>query len=203
MLVAGMLAAHISSRAAPKISAATSSFRLTLPSFVDLDGDLKADGISLFSNGFDKTIRIRFGNLRTRELKFVGKAPDIGSVVAYDINHDGYVDLIWASGSSQKNAVVLENDGEGNFSAATDITHYAAELNALLSTNDPSDHPQLRSEHQAQISNNASGQEVALVDWGQPCASDFQYVSTRDFGCFDHRSPVLTYLRKRGPPFIS
>ena len=202
VIVAGLVVAHVSSRAALRISEARSSGRLTLPPFLDLDGDLKADGISLFSNGFDKTVRIRFGNSRTRELKFVGRTSDTGSIVAYDINHDGYVDLIWASESS-KNAVVLENDGQGNFSAATDTTHYAAELDALLSTDAPSDYPQLRSEHQAQISTNASPQEAARVDGDQLCAPNFQNVSTRDFGCPDHRSPVLTYLRKRGPPFIS
>jgi hypothetical protein len=203
MMAACASIARTSQHGAPKVSPTAQVLpRIRLPLFVDLDGDFRADSISLISNGFDKTIRIKFGNLRNGELNFVGKSPDAGNLVAYDINHDGHPDLIWDSGLGQKTAVVLINDGTGNFTPVKDNSPYASEISALLGTDDPSDQYFLRGERQAQILTTSSSSDIELVANRQLSVAKDHQPYFQDFGICAKKSIVLTYLRKRGPPLL-
>src|SRR5215813_2670617 len=118
----------------PKVPA-----ELNLPVAYDLDNDLRADYLSLLSNGFDKTIQIRFGNARNRKLTFTSVSANPGTLLADDIDHDGDLDLIWLASLDQKTAVVWINDGSGDFSEAADSAQYGAELNRVISESDSPD----------------------------------------------------------------
>jgi len=102
-----------------------------------LDKDTVADRITLESNGFEKTIHIRFGDSRKQYIGFSTGCNEEGRLVAGDIDHDGDVDLIWLGNAEQKRAVVLINQGEGDFAEAIDNAQYSPELDELFSTGDP------------------------------------------------------------------
>ena len=76
---------------------------------VDFDADAAQDRATLQSDGFDKTIRLRFGDARRADLAFATGSADGGNLVAGDIDRDGDVDLVWV-GSSTRDAVVLLNE---------------------------------------------------------------------------------------------
>src|SRR5207253_7189451 len=103
-----------------------------------LDTDSKAARVTLQSNGFDKTISIKFGNSKNKVLGFTTRSDDSGNLVAGDIDRDGDVDLIWVGGADRNNAIVLINQGEGNFAESGDNSLYASELDELF---DPGDSP--------------------------------------------------------------
>src|SRR5215471_9970545 len=60
-----------------------------------------------------------------------------GRLISKDIDGDGDLDLIWIGANEQRSAVVLVNDGAGDFTEAKDNAPYAAALEALLSSDDP------------------------------------------------------------------
>ena len=101
-----------------------------------LDKDIVPDRVTLESNGFEKTIHIRFGNSRNQHVGFSTGSDEDGKLVAGDIDHDGDVDLIWLGAAEHKRAVVLINQGEGDFIEANDNAPYTAELDELFSTGD-------------------------------------------------------------------
>lgn len=103
-----------------------------------LDGDLIADRVTLESNGVEKQISIRFGNLRRQEVGFTTQTADVGALVAGDIDRDGDVDIVWIANGAQPNAVVLINEGEGNFVEA-DNAPFLTELDGLFNSGVPPD----------------------------------------------------------------
>src|SRR6476469_8412110 len=67
----------------------------------------KTNLVTLESNGLDKKIGIKSGNLPGKELSFSTRSDNAGSLVATDIDRDGDVDLIWLGSADRNNAVVL------------------------------------------------------------------------------------------------
>jgi hypothetical protein len=100
-----------------------------------LDNDIVPSRVTLESNGLEKTIHIRFGNSH-RHVGFSAGSNEDGKLVAGDIDHDGDVDLIWLGGAEHRRAVVLINQGEGDFVEADDNAPYSVELDELFSTGD-------------------------------------------------------------------
>lgn len=167
-----------------------------------LDRDLVADRLTLESNGADKRIRIRFGNLRRQELGFSTTTADGGNLVAGDIDRDGDVDLIWV-GTEQKSAVVWLNQGEGDFVEAIDNQPYSAELDELFNAGDPPDKRLVkqRSRNSSLVSSSFSdiGAAVMEVEFHAPIVRRPTFVRVErpaDRLCF------LAQLQRRGPPSI-
>jgi len=173
-----------------------------LPVTYDLDGDLRADRVSLESNGFFKTISIKFGNARNSELGFTASSAGWGIVVADDIDHDGDLDLIWVGSSELETAVIWINDGKGDFTEARDNAPYASELNALLSSSDPSDQHSLQAGRQTYSLTSSSFPDIGLAVASRFACATNHLASSAGSDGFAKRSGFLTYLRKRGPPLV-
>jgi len=174
----------------------------TLPVLADFDGDHVPDSVKLRSDGFAKTINFKFADLRTSEFKFVATSTDQGSLIGRDIDGDGDLDLIWIVGRNKDSAVVLINDGKGDFTQAKDNAPYASELNALVSSGDPSDQHSLQAVHQ-----NLSLTSLSFPDIGLTTANRLLTPETGPglriaFNGLASRSAFLSYLHKRGPPLI-
>ena len=168
----------------------------------DFDADVRQDRVTLQSNGHDKKIKIRFGNQRSSELAFTARSDDSGSLIAGDIDRDGDVDLVWVTTADRRNAVVLINDGEGNFAEAADNSPYASELDGLFSSNDPSGNQRLRRGRKSSSLASASFHDVGLsvLTGFQSTAISLAPVSARE--PLHVQSRFVSYLRKRGPPAI-
>ena len=172
------------------------------PIQTDLDGDYALDRVKVSSSGFDKTVDIKFGNLRISEFSFVANTPDRGTLIARDIDGDGDVDLIWVANREQRSAVVLINDGKGDFTKAKDNSLYATELTALLYCSDPTDQSSLQNAHHglSLLSSSFSGIGPIAGGW-LPCPT-IQAISFVGANGFSNRAAFLSYLHKRGPPLI-
>jgi len=174
-----------------------------LPLTYDLDGDFRGDRVRLLSNGFYKTISIKFGNARNSELGFTASTADRGALVADDIDHDGDLDLIWVGSSVQATAVVFINDGKGDFAEAKDNAPYVSELNELLGSSDPSDQKSLQAGRQTYSLTSSSFPEIGLAVANRFAYPTVHLSSFAGFDGFANRSALLSYLRKRGPPLIT
>jgi len=190
---------HDQPKSPPKSSISSA---LELPATYDLDGDFRGDRVRLLSNGFHKTISIKFSNARITELGFTASSADSGALIADDIDHDGDLDLIWIGSSVQRTAVVFINDGKGDFAEAKDNAPYASELNALLSSSDPSDEKSLQAGRQTYSLTSSSFPDIGLAvthRFGYPTIHLFSFAGPDGLA---NRSALLSYLRKRGPPLI-
>ena len=170
----------------------------------DFDADVRQDRITLQSSGYDKTVKIRFANARKSELNFTARTVEAGRLVAGDIDRDGDVDLVWVTTAGPRNAVVLINDGEGNFVEASDASAYAYELDELFSTNDPSGNFKIKRGRRSSSLASASFHDVglAVLTAFQSTAISSAQVATRE--PLKLASSFASYLRKRGPPvFLS
>ena len=174
----------------------------TLPVISDFDGDCQADESELYSNGPEKTIKVKFANLRESQLHFTSKGAGRGGLFAVDIDHDGDVDLVWVALSQPRTDVVWINDGKGNFDAAKDDSPYTAEIDALLSTDDPSDESFAAGSCPTHILTVPSPTDAALLTTSTPAVETKSIRTASNFNEPDANSPYLTYLRKRGPPTL-
>jgi hypothetical protein len=166
-----------------------------------LDKDLFADRVTLKSTGFEKRISIRFGNLRSQELGFTANSADPGNLVAGDIDRDGDLDLIWV-GSEQNSAVVLLNQGEGDFVEASDNQPYSSELDELFNAGDPPNkhHVKQRSRSSSLVSSTFSDIGVVLeIKFHAPIVRRPTFVAVERPA---DRLSFLTPIPKRGPPSI-
>lgn len=125
-----------------------------------------------------------------------------GWLISKDIDGDGDLDLICIVANEQSSAAVLINDGAGDFTKSKDNTPYAAALEALLSSDDPSEQPSLQAE-----SHTYSLLSSSFHDIGPAVISSFACPSIRSgpFTGFDttpYQATFLSDLRKRGPPLI-
>lgn len=173
-----------------------------LTAAVNIDADVNRDLVTLESEGRNKTLKIRFGNAKSSRLTFTSDSDEVGGLVAGDIDRDGDVDLVWVGSANSKSAVVLINDGEGNFAAAEDNSPYASELDDLFSNNDSSNQNRLRRGRKSSSLFSASFHEDAL-----PVVVRFQSTTSSilPFTVFSPLGTLSTFasdLRKRGPPSI-
>ena len=173
-----------------------------LPVLADLDGDHVPDSVNLDSSGFHKTIDIRFANLRIREVTFAATSADRGTLIAKDIDNDGDVDLIWVTGRDKSAAVVLINDGKGDFERATDNSPYASQLNALLSNSDPSNQDSIQAGHHRFGLSSSSFPDINVTLADRLSDPAHYTMLVLSFNGFSDRAAFLSYLHKRGPPAI-
>jgi hypothetical protein len=185
-----------------KNTSQVSNSRLGLSSAYELDADLRVDRVTLQSNGFDKTIRIKFGNLRNEEFGFTTRSDDGGNLVAGDIDRDGDVDLIWVGSSDRNNAVVLINQGEGNFAEVSDSSSYSSELDELFNSGDPEGKRSVKRLRKSfsLISSSFSDLGPGLEVWLHAPTIQKHTVATVE-RVVDGLA-ILTNIRKRGPPAI-
>jgi hypothetical protein len=157
---------------------------------------------TLESNGFDKKIGIRHGNLPGTELSFSTSSDNAGSLVATDIDRDGDVDLIWVGTADRSNAVVLLNEGEGNFAEVSNNAPYASELDELFNTSDlPGQRSvQKRLPSSSLISSHFS--DLGLAAEALFHAPTIQPRCARAVARVADRLTILANVRKRGPPSI-
>ncbi|HMH42506.1 MAG TPA: VCBS repeat-containing protein [Pyrinomonadaceae bacterium] len=162
----------------------------------------KANLVTLESNGFDKTISIKFGSRPSKELSFTTLSDDAGNLVATDIDRDGDVDLIWVGSTDRNHAVVWINGGQGNFAEASDNTPYSSELDELFNT---SDFPGKRSvkkhrKSSSLVSPHFSDIGLAAETLFHAPTIQKHFVATAERVA--DRLAIITHVRERGPPSI-
>ena len=173
-----------------------------LPTAYELDTDCKADRVTLQSNGFDKTIGIRFGNLRSKELSFTTSDDDGGNLIAGDIDRDGDVDLIWVGSADRNNTVVWINQGEGNFAEASDNALYSSEIDELFDTGDAPYKRLVKHRRKSSSLTSSSFSDIGLGLESRFYALTVQKHSLATVERVADRLAILTHVRKRGPPSI-
>jgi hypothetical protein len=165
-----------------------------------LDADVRPDRVTLRANGADKTITIRFGDTRRSEISFLARGNAAGNLVAGDIDHDGDVDLVWGATDPQS-AVVLLNNGEGNFAEAPDNSPYASELDDLFGSNDPASDRKVKRGRKTSTLTSTSFHEIDL-----PLFARFLTVTIDSAAAVSEllnaRSLFVCSVRKRGPPVV-
>ena len=167
---------------------------------VDLDADITQDRLILRANGYEKTIKISFGNSRAQDLGFTPGSIDVGSLVVRDIDRDGDVDLVWIGGIDRKDAVVWMNDGDGNFAEVADNSPYASELDELFGGSGPSGNRSLKRKRKSSSVISSSFHDVGppiLVGLRLPTAGTVAPSAPQRLNFQSLFSP---YLHKRGPP---
>lgn len=166
----------------------------------DLDADVRPDRVTLHANGADNRITIRFGDARRSEVSFLARSNAPGNLVAGDIDHDGDLDLVWGATDPQS-AVVLLNNGEGNFAEAPDNSPYASELDDLFGSNDPSSNPKVKRGRKTSTLTSTSFHEIGL-----PLLARFQTITIHSVVVATElqgtRSLFVCNVRKRGPPVV-
>lgn len=168
----------------------------------ELDTDLKADQVELESNGFDKTISIKFGNLRSKELGFTTRSDDAGKLIAGDLDRDGDVDLIWIGSEDRNDAVVLINQGEGNFAEVSDNAPYASELDELFNTGDSPQKRSLKKHRKSSSLTSSSFSDIGLgleIRFRAPTVQEHSVTTVERVA---DRLVILTHVSPRGPPSI-
>ena len=87
----------------------------------DIDGDEDLDVISAASSGISGKIYWyeNLGDKKFGEQNLIGIASeDVGEVIVYDLNQDGYIDIIYSWSLVEDNTLAwFENDGNGTFKA--------------------------------------------------------------------------------------
>jgi len=178
----------------------TNQSPLSFSAAAHFDGDVRQDRVTLHSNGYDKTISIRFGDLRDTKIGFTTCSFDDGRLVARDIDRDGDVDLVWFGNVDPKAAVVWMNDGEGNFAELTDNSPYASGLDDLFGAGDPSDSHSLKRKRKSSTLASSSFHEVGLHVLPGVQRHTVSIASLPIPRLLNFQSHFAAYLRKRGPP---
>lgn len=162
----------------------------------------KANLVTLESNGFDKTISIKFGSLPNKELSFTTLSDDAGNLVATDIDRDGDVDLIWVGSADRNHAVVWINRGEGDFAEASDNTPYSSELDELFNTSDvPGKHSVKKHRRNSSLVS-PHFSDISLAAENQFHAPPIQKHFVATVERVADRLAIITHVRERGPPSI-
>jgi hypothetical protein len=90
------------------------------PVFGDFDGDRRLDQAEPHSSGAHHYIYVQFGNSSGRLLEFGNRPHSSGALLAWDINLDNKLDLIWVSRTVTERPVVWLGDGRGHFEKAAE-----------------------------------------------------------------------------------
>jgi len=162
----------------------------------------KTNLVTLESNGFDKKISIKCGNLPGKELSFITTRDNAGNLVATDIDRDGDVDLIWVGGVDRNNAVVLINEGEGNFAEVSDNAPYASELDELFNTGDFPGQKSVKKHRRSSSLISSHFSDLGLAAEALFHAPAIQQRCARAVERVADRLAILANARKRGPPSI-
>lgn len=162
----------------------------------------KRDLVTLESNGFDKKISIKFSNLPGKELSFTTPSNNAGSVVATDIDRDGDLDFIWVGTEDRNNAVVLLNEGDGNFAEVSDNAPYASELDELFNPSDTPGKKSVRNHRRSSSLVSSHFSDLGLAGNTLFLARTTQPGCARALDRVVDRLAILANLRKRGPPSI-
>jgi hypothetical protein len=182
------------------LDSSPSRFEGNSPALGVFDGD--SDGLRLPSSGFPQIIDIRFASLRISRFTFINENHDHGRLFFRDIDADGDLDLVWIGGGEQRTAVVLINDGRGDFTEAKDNAPYAAELDALLNGSDPSEQPSFQTEKQTYTLTSSPASDIAPAVASRLACPTVSIAAADGLEAFDDQSTFLSDLRKRGPPLI-
>jgi hypothetical protein len=162
----------------------------------------KSNLVTLESNGFDKKISIEFGDLRGKELSFITPSENTGSLVATDIDRDGDVDFIWVGSADRNNAVVLINEGEGNFAEVSDNAPFASELDELVNTSDFPGKKSVKKHRRSSSLVSSHFSDLGLAAETLFHAPAIQQRCARAVESVADRLAILANVRKRGPPSI-
>jgi hypothetical protein len=172
------------------------------PRGLHLDRDLIADRVELQSMGFEKHVRVLFGNQRKQELGFSTSSEDYGNLVAGDIDHDGDIDLIWVGAAAQRHAVILINQGEGNFAEAGDNAPFSSELDELFNIGDPPDKRLVKRHRKSSSLTSSTFSDIAP---GVTSELNVTTVNRLSITPLERKADRLAFLSndpKRGPPSI-
>ena len=168
----------------------------------NLDKDRVADRVTLESNGFEKTIDIRFGSSRNQQFRFSTVSNEDGRLVASDIDRDGDVDLIWLGTTERERAVVLLNQGEGDFAESSDNAPYSSELNDLFNLGDPTDRRLVKHSRKSSTLTAATCSDIAPGLTSELHIPEVKDSSVNDSQPTPGGLAFLTNDPKRGPPSI-
>ena len=171
----------------------------TLP--CDLDADLRPDLLILHANGNQRTISISLGGARNSLISFAAETNVAANLITRDIDHDGDVDLVWVNTADRQRAVVLINNGQGNFVEATDNSLYASELDGLFGAVDPSGNLKLKRGRKGSTLSSASFHELGLPVF----IRNQRLTISQAIHWIDRPIPqsfFACYLPKRGPPVV-
>jgi len=125
-----------------------------------------------------------------------------GRLISKDIDGDGDLDLIWIGANEQRSAVVLVNDGAGDFTEAKDNAPYAAALEALLSSDDPGEQPSLQGGNRTYSLSSSPGGDIVTAATSRLACPTICSDPFNGFANSPNRAAFLNDLRKRGPPII-
>ena len=198
-LIPRVYAHHHSHQDSPRRLIDVAHNSLTTPS--DLDADLRPDRLTLHANGLDKTINIRFGDARNSLISFTSRTDAPGKLITRDIDRDGDVDLVWVATAERQRAVVLINNGDGNFAEASDNSPFASELDELFGSTGPSGNLKLKRGRKSSTLTSASFHEFGL-----PVFTRFPSITISQASASIEslviQSPLVCNVRKRGPPAV-
>ena len=98
-----------------RLGVATGALNQEASLSVDLDGDGRADEVSVRADGSDITLRLSLaGSVASSFTHFASSAPGV-SLSAYDIDGDGDCDVVVTGTVDHRAVAVWENRGEGQF----------------------------------------------------------------------------------------
>src|SRR2546421_4252613 len=170
---------------------------------VDLDGDSKAHRRRLRSNGSNEIIDISFAGPRISRLTFTTDNDDHRRLICRDIDADDDLDLVWIGDRQQTTTVVFINDGNGVFTEAKDNAPYAAELDALLNSSDPSEQPSIQAENQTYTLTSSPSPDIAPAVASRLTYPTDSPASSCWLERFANQPAFLSDLPKRGPPITA
>jgi hypothetical protein len=98
----------------------------------DFDGDHWLDRAELFSDGFNKNIRLGFSGAWMMTLSFFADTRQPGILQVEDIDRDSDEDLVWVSDPQLTRVALWLNNGAGEMSRVAEPAAYSDEIRRLV-----------------------------------------------------------------------